>query len=95
MPVYFIRSGSDGPVKIGSTNNVRRRMQMLQTGSANQLVLLRAFVGGEAEEKAIHNRLSRFRVSGEWFEASDEVLTACRIGHLGADNAAAERAYAA
>lgn len=74
MPVYFIRSGSDGPVKIGRTNNIRRRMQMLQTGSANQLVLLRAFIGGEVEEKAIHDRLSRFRVSGEWFEASDEVL---------------------
>ena len=74
MAVYFIRSGDDGPVKIGSTNNIRRRMQMLQTGSAYKLVLLRAFTGGEAEEKIIHARLSRFRISGEWFEASDEVL---------------------
>lgn len=74
MAVYFIRSGDNGPVKIGSTNNIRRRMQMLQTGSAYKLVLLRAFTGGKAEEKIIHARLSRFRISGEWFEASDEVL---------------------
>lgn len=63
-----------GVVKIGYTNNPRRRLSMLQTGQAHKLTLLRVFEGGKPEEALLHARFAELRKSGEWFTFSAEML---------------------
>jgi hypothetical protein len=68
--VYFIGPKNTGPVKIGYTANrdaEKRRMQ-LQTGSAEEYLVLGMIDAGPVVERAIHELLALHRVRGEWFE---------------------------
>jgi len=72
--VYFIRAGARGPIKIGSTSDLGKRLASLQTASPQRLQLVGAIPGGAELERAIHARLSEFRISGgEWFGPAPEV----------------------
>jgi hypothetical protein len=71
--VYFIQAGTDGPIKIGRTTNIRRRLTGIQTGSAQRLVVLGTMPGDEAAERALHSRFGFLRTVGEWFR-SDATL---------------------
>lgn len=68
--VYFIGPETDGPVKIGYTANrdAERRLAQLQTGSAEQYVVLGTVDAGPVVERAIHDLLAPHRQRGEWFE---------------------------
>ena len=60
-------------VKIGkSCSHPKRRMDTLQTGNPRQLSLLA--YSATLSESDVHKRLSRWRVRGEWFSPSTEVL---------------------
>ena len=76
MAVYFIQSGGpDGPIKIGYTNgSVLRRLQMLQTGNPNTLVVLASVPGSHLEERRLHAKFWSTVVGGEWYAASDALL---------------------
>lgn len=65
--VYFIQSGDTGPIKIGRTQNLTQRMQVLQTASAEPLHLLAAVPGGVKYEKWFHEKLRPYHIRGEWF----------------------------
>jgi hypothetical protein len=80
MPVYFIQAGDAGPIKIGHTNDVRKRLSMIQTSAPDHLRLLAVMDGGEAEERALHRELTDFRRVGEWFDPSPEVMGAVSRG---------------
>lgn len=69
---YFVRCGTDGPVKIGVASNVSRRVQELQIGSPEPLRLL-AQTRSVTEVEA-HRRWAILRLSGEWFESSPDLL---------------------
>jgi len=58
LPVYFIQAGDAGPIKIGHTNDVRKRLSMIQTSAPDHLRLLAVMDGGEAEERALHRELT-------------------------------------
>lgn len=74
--VYVLqRGGPDGPLKIGNSNDARRRARELQTACPEPLLLLAASCGGEVEERALHSRLSSYRIAGEWFRCAPEVLS--------------------
>lgn len=75
MPVYFIRAGEDGPVKIGWAADVQGRMRELQTGNVATFVLLREFDGRKAEEAEFHRHYKALRIRGEWFEFCASMLT--------------------
>jgi hypothetical protein len=75
MPVYFIRAGEDGPVKIGHARDPRRRLAMLQTGNAAPLAIIRLVEGGREEEAAAHAQFAVARLSGEWFAFCEAMLT--------------------
>lgn len=75
MAVYFIQAGAGGPIKIGVAKDVRRRIANLQISNAAELTLLRAFVGGEAEERVLHERFAEYRIAGEWFHAEPDVVS--------------------
>lgn len=73
--MYFLQAENGGAIKIGRTENLRRRFADLQSGSPLRLKLLGVLKGAEREEEAaIHAALDRFRLHGEWFEPARDVL---------------------
>jgi hypothetical protein len=72
--VYFVQAGDGGPIKIGLTDDVRARMAQLQTGNPFKLKLLGFFIGSVHDERALHTRFARWRLEGEWFVVTPELL---------------------
>jgi hypothetical protein len=71
--VYFIKSGDDGLIKIGWTNDVDSRLATLQTGSPEVLSLLALVIGAQADERRLHQKFAHLRVRGEWFQDCAEI----------------------
>jgi hypothetical protein len=68
--LYVIQMAVTGAFKVGRTSNVDRRLRELQTGAPHRLRLLLLARDQGHRERAIHERLSRYRCrigSGEWF----------------------------
>jgi hypothetical protein len=74
MPVYMIRAGEHGPVKIGWTDDVGNRLRIMQIGNHEKLVVIRLFEGGETEEAALHKRFADQHLRGEWHHFSKAML---------------------
>lgn len=75
MIIYFIQAiDTNGPIKIGSTNNIQRRLPQLRMASPVPLTLLKFIEGDETTETKIHLYFSHLRLHGEWFRATDELL---------------------
>ena len=73
--VYFVRAGSDGPIKIGQTDNaVTDRLRTLQTGNHNELQLMAC--SRLLSERRLHQIFAHLRIRGEWFKAEPELLSA-------------------
>lgn len=70
--VYFAEA--DGRVKIGWSKKVASRVAQLQTANAVPLRLLGVIPGGRALERQLHERFAPARLSGEWFEATPDLL---------------------
>ena len=69
--IYFIRSGSKGPIKIGFTSNsVEERMSDLQVGNPFKLYLVGCISGGIDKEAELHQMFKDDRINGEWFRSS-------------------------
>lgn len=67
--VYVIGSATgNGLVKVGRTNDVRKRLTYLQTGSPAVLEVLWTTPGGSRLEAYLHDALSAHRKHGEWFD---------------------------
>ena len=71
--VYFVQAERGGPVKIGVTDDLDRRLSMLQASSAERLVVIYALPGDRRTELELHKRFSEHRIRGEWF-AEEPVL---------------------
>jgi len=80
MPVYMIRAGEHGPVKIGFTNDLAKRLVELQVGNHERLSVLRLFDGGAAEEARLHERFAENWLHGEWHGFSNAMLTPDLLG---------------
>lgn len=75
--LYFIQcTGPGGPIKIGHTKVVERRLSALQMGCPWALTLIGhvAVDDGVAIEEQLHYRFAKTRVRGEWFAATAELL---------------------
>ena len=82
MWIIYIITDEHGRLKIGITVDVWQRLRRLQIGSADLLTLACFFVIGpwkvaRALEKAVHERLGKHKVRGEWFRVS--IRTAIRV----------------
>lgn len=70
--VYFIKAGNKA-IKIGSAKNVKKRLNMLQTGNHEELTIS-ASIGFDTEseargyERKLHRLFQSQRIRGEWFE---------------------------
>lgn len=67
--VYFIEAAILGLVKIGISDNPRKRLQTMQTGSPDRLFIRGVWHVDDAEyfERRFHRRFRRCHVRGEWF----------------------------
>lgn len=63
--VYVMRTGAF--VKIGHTGNVRSRLSAVRTASPEPVDLVAVIPGDAGAERALHDRFSDWRCSGEWF----------------------------
>lgn len=71
--IYFIKAVNSGAIKIGVSNDPRRRLDTMQTGSAEPLELLGVLPGQFEEERRLHEMLKRHRIHGEWFRGDAEL----------------------
>jgi hypothetical protein len=74
--IYFIKNNQN-QIKIGSTDNLKKRLGELQTGNSSKLIPLYIIEneifqekGSFFFEKHIHEICEKYRVGGEWYEAS-------------------------
>lgn len=78
--IYVIAASKAGPVKIGISNEAKKRLAQLQTGQEKPLTLF-------AEEKCyathalaleaiIHRQIAYKRIRGEWFDIDVETAIA-------------------
>lgn len=75
--VYFIQAGNSGPVKIGRSDDVRKRLAALQTAHYEKLHLRLVCRINASEnagdfgrtERALHTIFSQHHIRGEWFHA--------------------------
>lgn len=72
--VYFVQLGIGGPIKIGRTDNLRARLNTLQTANHKKVVVLGLLRGQEALERQMHALFHKERMDGEWFRPSMELL---------------------
>lgn len=72
--VYFIQAGEGGPIKIGLTEDVTKRVAALQTGNPEKLAVLLTIPGGPKEERRMHRMFSYARITGEWFRPVPKLL---------------------
>lgn len=72
--VYFVHAPAAGVVKIGVSEDIRKRLISLATASPVSLTLLGTVPGGKVREMELHTQFAAMRVKGEWFEATDALL---------------------
>jgi hypothetical protein len=73
--IYLLETndlGGNAFLKIGKTNNLKRRIEMLQTGCPFQINLVLAFEFEDSArahflEKDFHQSFTRQRTKGEWY----------------------------
>lgn len=75
--VYIINWSFDGPVKIGISSRLDRRLYALQGASPYKLRTFKKFPTKSREQSLIienwaHERLKAFRMEGEWFSVTPE-----------------------
>jgi hypothetical protein len=71
--IYFVLCQMTGRVKCGIAANPRARLADLQVGSPTVLQLIGEMSGDVSKEKAIHRKMARWRVHGEWFHYVPDV----------------------
>jgi len=78
--IYLIHANNTDYYKIGitSSKNLNNRVRNLQTGSSEQLIVLKTYNTNYASiiEKTLHREFSSKSVMGEWFNLNiNDVLT--------------------
>lgn len=71
--IYFMQCGEKGPIKIGLTFNVQRRLTQAQTFNYQPVTLLGSIPGSQVLETALLRRFSEHKLRGEWFKFNDEL----------------------
>lgn len=66
--VYFVQSGSRGPIKIGIATDVKKRLSSMQTGNPVPMTLMASVPGSIEIERGLHQRFNVGRIANEWFE---------------------------
>jgi len=75
--VYLVRSGRSNLYKVGTTVDLKRRLENLQSGNPFPLTVIKAWPvsDGETSEGQLHDLLNRFHFNLEWFKLPKQVMT--------------------
>lgn len=77
--VYFIQRGNDGPIKIGASSNVVRRLAEFQIASPEPMRLIGVWLmAGFRMERGLQNLHAEDCLGGEWFRPSEQVWETVR-----------------
>lgn len=71
--VYFIRAIDGGPIKIGTAQNVKGRLEDLQVAHWQNLVVLGVSPEHGDLEFQLHSAFRQDRIRGEWFRDTEEL----------------------
>jgi len=72
--IYFLVADELNLVKIGRTNDVKKRVDFINTSSPVELELVSVLRGVDpVQEQLIHEKFKAMRQRGEWFHLSDEL----------------------
>lgn len=71
--VYFIGPSIAGPVKIGFTRDLDKRLGQIQIGSPSRVHVLAVLEGTRRMERYLHWAFERARGNGEWFDVTPEL----------------------
>lgn len=71
--IYFLTPFKGGPIKIGTTTQLSKRLAYLQCEHKTALTVLGVMDGGRTEEEAIHERFAANRQHKEWFAPADDL----------------------
>ena len=66
--IYFALARELNALKIGVTNDIWRRLDLLQTGCPVKLEMIAAEDGGKDREAELHQQFMLLRRRGEWFD---------------------------
>lgn len=76
--IYFVQVDGAGPIKIGFTENLEKRIQGMLTATPGTIKVLATRPGTLAEERVLHQRFAHLRVSREWFRPEEDLITYIR-----------------
>ncbi len=71
--IYFVQSES-GPIKIGYTASVTKRLSQIKGSTVETVTLLGTMDGDRSQEKELHTRFIKYNIKGEWFSPADDIL---------------------
>ncbi len=69
--LYFIQQKSGGPVNVGGTRNVKRRLADLQAACPDELRLMACVLTRPSMEIDIHALLAPIRIRTKWFKETE------------------------
>lgn len=72
--VYFFQREDNGLIKIGFTHWLTQRRQRISGQVGAKLTMLGYMFGGTKLEAQMHRYFAAYRVYGEWFQPSDDLL---------------------
>lgn len=73
--IYFIQDVETKNIKIGITYYPKKRLASLQSGNANELVLLGAIRGLPGDEMALLAEFKDLLIRGEWFRFDPHIIS--------------------
>lgn len=73
--VYFIANKRRGLIKIGTSEDPRKRLGALSNGGIDVLHLVAVIPGDERYESTLHDRFAAHNVAGEWFKHEGELAS--------------------
>lgn len=84
--VYFVQGEENGPIKIGASKNIIERFKKLSMAHPNAKILGYIKGGGLEKESKMHNKFYKFKMRGEWYEQTEELLQYIKENTIPFDN---------
>jgi len=72
--VYLVREIQSGRLKIGTTQDLAKRLDQLQTGNPDDLEVVAWVKGSYSVEAMLHEKFSYTKVRGEWHANNRDIL---------------------
>lgn len=75
--IYFAQALTGGPIKIGYSEDVFKRLRTLRSSNPNYIILLGVMEGGRELEKQLHGTFRRY--NREWFHDTPQLREFIRL----------------